>query len=297
MKNELNCAICKSLKIKSLGNYSPRDFKLDNKLPYFKCLDCGHVFSADNPTVELLTQFYNYKFKDGNYQDYTTYHLDKNVEFNNIINKYIKPYLSLESKILEIGCGEGFFLSSLLTNGYNKLFGYDISDYIISKARSRLPKNVTLYDSLNYDLSQILEVDKYDAIFAFDVIEHIYDPRVYINNIYKGLKKEGRILFTTPSADSIANKILGERWPYFLPLEHLNIFSNESMKRILTDVGFKEISLKNKKRFFSLSYGIASLESIYSLNGNLWKIFKYIIKVISKVFKGVNINLGLMICT
>jgi len=105
-----------------------------------------------------------------------------------IANRYISQW----KEIADLGCGQGF-LSDLLKDK-NQVFSYD------------LEKN---YDScILKDLNKDFELEKeFDIIFAIELIEHLENPRHFIRECKKYLKKNGKIIITTPIVDDFKQRL------------------------------------------------------------------------------------------
>lgn len=108
-----------------------------------------------------------------------------------VLKKKLPPFRSF----LEVGCGTGYVLE-----GVNEAFpGLDLfgSEYFeegLAHARARIPNAIfTQLDATRMD-----EVDRYDVIGAFDVIEHIEDDETVLKNLWRALKNNGAVLITVP---------------------------------------------------------------------------------------------------
>ena len=92
--------------------------------------------------------------------------------------------------ILDVGCGQGFFIESLNLNN-KKAFGIDLSKEQIEACKARGLENVACID-----LKDIKE--KYDCITAiFDVLNYLPKGSLkeFLENIYKTLNKNGYFIF------------------------------------------------------------------------------------------------------
>lgn len=101
-------------------------------------------------------------------------------------------------KILDVGCGAGI-LSEPLARLNADVTGLDASDKLI-EAASEHSKEETL--SVNYVCSTIEEhaeqnPEKYDAVVASEIIEHVPDQRAFLHACAKCLKVGGSIFVTT----------------------------------------------------------------------------------------------------
>lgn len=133
---------------------------------------------------------------------------------------------------LEFGCATGAASRILQNHGYNVL-ATDNSSYSISKAKKLNP-------SIKFIKKDIQKENnfgnKFDLVFALDVIEHLEDPQKAIRNVYKLVKSGGMAIFTTP------NDYEHER---NLPT-HINVKKPEEWRKILLATGFKKIIIFQK---------------------------------------------------
>jgi predicted SAM-dependent methyltransferase len=68
---------------------------------------------------------------------------------------------------------------------------------------------------------------KFDAITAWDVLEHVPHPRAFLSACRSLLRPGGFLFLNVPDLDSWEGELLGRRWPLLLP-EHLNYFNNSA---------------------------------------------------------------------
>lgn len=145
--------------------------------------------------------------------------------------KLIRSFKSYGS-LLEIGCGEGRLLNEL--KKYYEISGIDISKFAISKASRLIDKNkLKVMDIENGNLK-----DTYHIIIAFDVLEHLKNPRKTIMKIKKALKKDGIFIFSVPNNFGIFGKIATAILNYF-DKTHVSTFKREHWIKLMKDANFK----------------------------------------------------------
>ena len=147
---------------------------------------------------------------------------------NMIIENSIRKYLpGGRSKIIEVGCGTGFVSSYLKKQGYD-IDCADLSLQGLNYCKKRDAGNsyyqFNLYDALFYE--------HYDAVCAFDVIEHIDDDNLVLQNMNKALKAGGFIFITVP-----ANKKLWSEIDEFS--KHKRRYNMTELKDKIESAGFK----------------------------------------------------------
>ena len=103
-------------------------------------------------------------------------------------------------RILDIGCGSGALLESLASRGYSDLCGVDITP----PARS----NNFRFETCDLDYFRLdHEAETFDLLLAIEVIEHIENPGLWLQEVRRLLKPNGSILISTPNIHSLEARI------------------------------------------------------------------------------------------
>ena len=127
MKGKIHrkCPVCGNSKemdiIKNISFKIPMEYGLPNSFNIISCDDCGFCY-ADTPADE--SAYSNY------YTNYNVYSFDEGLvktEEDQIIDEQMSNFLTLDSKILNIGVGSGKFEKRALRNGYKDIVGIDPS--------------------------------------------------------------------------------------------------------------------------------------------------------------------------
>lgn len=109
--------------------------------------------------------------------------------------KKISP-TSLNTKILDVGCGFGETLALLAREGY-QVTGVDISADAITKAKAAAPEATLLQASA--DKLPLCDGD-FDAVIALDVLEHLPNGGAAVDEMLRVLKSGGLLIVTVPYA-------------------------------------------------------------------------------------------------
>lgn len=100
------------------------------------------------------------------------------------------------STVLDIGCGDGLTLVRLRALGFQHLYGVDVSDAKLARARQKA------LDVENADLHHLPSEDAYfDAIHCRHVLEHAYDPPSALREMFRVLKPGGICYIVVPLPD------------------------------------------------------------------------------------------------
>jgi 2-polyprenyl-3-methyl-5-hydroxy-6-metoxy-1,4-benzoquinol methylase len=126
--------------------------------------------------------------------------------------------------VLEVGCAFGSFVESALKSGVN-IQGIELNSSAVQIAKNNnLPvENIDLGEFANkYPASQ-------DTICSFQVLEHIPQPKDFLELCIKTLKPRGKLIFCVPNAESFL------KYQYNLldmPPHHMTQWSAETFKSL-----------------------------------------------------------------
>jgi len=158
-------------------------------------------------------------------------------QYRFLINKLLPQ--NKESRILDAGCGSGFFLEFLICEGYKNIIGVDVSHEQVECARK---KNLPVIEG---DTIDFLKNNKnFDAIIAFDLIEHLTKDEIidFLFASRKSLKPGGFIILKTGNASSIYGLTMR-----YVAFDHEIGFTEESLRQVLLACGFSDISIDDTK--------------------------------------------------
>ena len=114
---------------------------------------------------------------------------------NELILWALQTYKQNASTFLEVGCGTGFVLSGIAKmDAEMALSGSEIFLAGLSYAAARAPSA----QIMQMDARHVPFVDEFDAIGAFDVLEHIEEDETVLTQLHKALKPGGVLLLTIP---------------------------------------------------------------------------------------------------
>ena len=71
------------------------------------------------------------------------------------------------------------------------------------------------------------------------VIEHIQDPRVTLQQVRRILKPGGKFVLSTPHGDGLLQAIFKKSWIHWHSPYHLHYFSKDSLNVLFKDSGFQ----------------------------------------------------------
>ena len=246
------CAICGADRSTQLypANFSTKDLnpqtfsarRIPDRIHYrlVRCKKCGLVYSNPILASNLLTKLYE--------KSVVTY--EKQVEdlcktywryfmMTSTIRGVASQHLgggrtdSSEVKILEIGCGDGFFLEYLKQCGWTNVLGVEPSRAASLKAPRSLRKRI-----INSILRpNLFTKESFDYICTFQTLDHVIDPNQFLQICWQLLKPGGKMLAINHDADSWSAKLLGEKSP-IIDIEHIYLFNKPTLAAIFAKNGF-----------------------------------------------------------
>jgi 2-polyprenyl-3-methyl-5-hydroxy-6-metoxy-1,4-benzoquinol methylase len=191
-----------------------------------RCLACEFVQVRDEPSPQLLEAIYAaLHLKHAIFRSEAAAGAENERRL-----KLLKRLVPEGASVLDVGCAAGDFLE--IAKGSFLLSGMDISEGAIAVAKSRNPE---LADRLWAGrVEDIAAIDKgpFDAIVLWDVIEHLWDPVSTCRSLLRHLALNGLLVLSTPDSGALAARLMGKRWAFMIPPEHLSLFSQQSFRNL-----------------------------------------------------------------
>ena len=220
------------------------------RLPYFnrmldftivRCRSCRLVYT--NP--RLADHNATYLLHNLDHPEQLEKHARaKKTVFDSALKKIIslqKPFTdNAKPRLLDLGSGSGHFLAHARRRGFD-VRGVEPAPAPAQYARENL--NVPV---INQDLTQVdFPPECFDVITAWDVLEHLGDPRAALDRSLRWLRPGGIFAARFPSPawqkikGLIFHRLLAGTHPAFAPTIHLYFFSPRTFARLARLVGLK----------------------------------------------------------
>lgn len=143
------------------------------------------------------------------------------------------PYSFRGKTVADIGCGAGSFIDhiSVLTD---QIIAIEPTSMYQDSLRSR---GYEVYSYTNEAIA--VRPESVDYAVAFQVIEHVQNPRIFLAEILTLLKPGGTLLIATPNSNDIMMKLLPDEFPrFFFRMVHRWYFDRQSLTRCAIEAGF-----------------------------------------------------------
>jgi 2-polyprenyl-3-methyl-5-hydroxy-6-metoxy-1,4-benzoquinol methylase len=158
----------------------------------------------------------------------------------------LKRYGLTGGKLLEVGCGYGFLLDEA-RQSFEIRVGTELSPSAVERAR---PRADHIYEG---SIDQIPADETFDCIIALHVIEHIYRPGTFLNQLRSHLNTGGKIVIATPDMGSLWRRLMGHYWPSFKLPEHIVFFDERTLSALMEQHGLVNIKRLAYPHAFSIS--------------------------------------------
>jgi 2-polyprenyl-3-methyl-5-hydroxy-6-metoxy-1,4-benzoquinol methylase len=149
--------------------------------------------------------------------------------------KLIRKYKS-NTTLLDVGCGEGFFLFNASKAGYITK-GVELSHDAVEYAKKEFGLDVEIgpLDELQFPENY------FDVVTLWVVLEHVPYPLATLKEACRILKPGGLLAVSTPNIGGVLAKILRRRW-WEIRRVHINQFTTRTLTDIVQNAGFTNVS-------------------------------------------------------
>ncbi len=213
-----------------------------DEVPVARCNRCGLLYQTPRPSDGDLPEMYDEKYYTGagaaagdyTYADERTKGPEVRLKARARLDR-IATFVPVPGRLIEPGCSFGTFLDEARARGWDPV-GVDVSEYAARHCREVL--------SLPVHLCPLEEAPVEDGsarlVHMSEVIEHLPRPREAIRRIARWLEPGGLLVVGTANADSLARRLRGARWGYYMP-GHLVFFGAAGLVRLLREEGFRDV--------------------------------------------------------
>ncbi len=166
----------------------------------------------------------------------------------------VLPRLPDRAGAVDIGTGDGAFLRELLNLGFVDVVGVEPSAAPVAAAD---PLVRPLIRQVGFRPG-LFDPERFRLVTCFQTIEHASDPLDLCREAFRVLKPGGAVVLVAHNRRALSARVLGRKSPIF-DIEHLQLFSRASLRRLLAAAGFEGIDVRPIVNRYPLSYWLRLL--------------------------------------
>ncbi len=173
---------------------------------------------------------------------------------------YFEQLAGSNHDVLDCGCGEGFVAGKLAANS-NRVVGVD---RLVSPSEEASFERYIPGD-LAHGLADVLpqlQGRKFDRVLVMDVLEHLPEPSILLNDCREVLNQNGRLLVSVPNVANLVIRLmlLFGHFDYvdrgILDRTHLRFYTRKTARRLIEQSGYRIIGSKMTIVPLELIFGI-----------------------------------------
>jgi len=234
------CALCGSNHI----SYYHRDHR---GISIFRCGVCGGQFMNPVYSDDHLREYYSHYVGDGFKLGEEESELYCHDYYLSLVERFMA---ASPGRLLDVGTGAGLLLKAAQRRRW-QVVGYDVDPATVQSVGSKL--NVEIRTGRFNEMTW--PADSFDAVIMHHVLEHVKEPRSYLDTIRKLLRPGGILFVASPNLASVSSSL--KRWmekahlrrkrvgAYYDTVHHLCYFSPASLRRLLSQSGFEPLLMRS----------------------------------------------------
>ena len=199
----------------------------------FGCGDCGFRFTSPQPSESWLSELYG-KTEDSYFTPLGEAAPDRQRLYRRVHALALRRGID-QGRVLDIGCGTGEALASWPDRFARH--GVEPSRFAAERARAMARATVHVGDLETASFP----AGFFDVVTAFDVLEHLPDPRRLVLEVGRVLRPGGVFFVETGDITSLNARLAAGHWYYVRLPGHLSFFSPRTLKRLLLETGYHAV--------------------------------------------------------
>ena len=209
----------------------------------FSCGNCGFRFTQNAPSEQEIAPYYqseDYISHSNTKKGFVNraYHIVRNIMLGRK-HKLVKR-LTQGKRLLDMGCGTGYFLNYMKENGYN-VKGVEIDEGARNFGQQQFGVDIVAPDEMMTGSTD----EVFDVITLWHVLEHIYELDAYVTRLKELLHDDGHLIIAVPNRSSVDASHYGPFWAaYDVPI-HLWHFTPDTLTRLAEKHGLELIEINS----------------------------------------------------
>lgn len=225
------CPLCGSKEIVKVFDVMDH-FSSKEVFPLSECRECGFRFTNNFPSEEVIGRYYDspaYISHSDSEKGLTNrmYHLFRGLMIRRKVNLVRRHHKSDHARLLDIGCGTGYFLNAANKKGFT-VCGIEKDEQARVKAITRFGLNVKEEKALFMQ-----EPSSYDVVTLWHVLEHLEKLHESIEKIGEILSPDGTVVLALPNHHSHDAQYYKDKWAAYDMPRHLWHFTPDTLEQLM----------------------------------------------------------------
>lgn len=233
-----SCGICGRTPLRELFLATDTNFRTTGEsFLVARCPQCGVAQTVPRPPSDEMGRYYPPAY-------YPTSELDAG-RYDRQIGRYQRTKVEhlrrhcRSGKILDVGCGMGYFLREAAQRGYGTK-GVEISAEAAALGRSRFGLDIQTGDLDSVQLPDAA----FDAVTFWQSLEHLHAPADALRKAHRLLVRGGILAVAVPNMASVQASLFGPRWYHLEVPRHLYHFDPASLGALAEACGFRVLEVR-----------------------------------------------------
>lgn len=232
----------------------------------FHCKSCKFEFVCPLPSYDEIQKHYNKTRVSKNIKQLVRKSINeiennpnspKRDWFDKILD-IAKNYNNKDNlNILELGSGYGYFVHYANTKGHNAV-GTEVTKKYASSSKGVIKGEILCIEDNQFN--NYFDDNMFDLIYMEHVFEHLFEPNTILERLKPLLREGGTIIISVPNHNSILSRVLGLRWRWTCPPDHLYYYNKDALIRLFNNHDLKILQSWTGDYFFR------SIYQFYSFN-------------------------------
>ena len=224
------CGLCGSASGRELYTTKDRLGNSDECFSILQCDGCGVLRTLPEMSEVELGRFYpdDYWGMPEPTDDWISFSQSDKVQF-------VKQCGLSGGRILDVGCGAGFFLRALDVRTWDR-FGVEVSGVASRKAEAKIGTGHVVTGTLT---GSSWDDSRFDVITFWSALEHTNEPRTNLQKARRLLKTGGTLIVQLPNAASYQAWLFKGNWIALDAPRHRYHFTPTILERLLSETGFQ----------------------------------------------------------
>lgn len=230
------CPLCASTVISA--QMEVKDHSITKEVfELWRCASCDFLFTQDPPVPEEAGAYYQG-------EEYISHSDNQEGVVNKLYHKArdfmlgqkfkLVDRLARGKRLLDYGTGTGYFTDFMVRKGYSAE-GIEIDENARRYGAEKFGISVHAPEALFTGFAD----NTFDVITLWHVLEHLYNPKSYLEKFYDVLSPEGVLVIAVPNHESKDAMSFGPDWAAYDVPRHLWHFSPATMKMMVGLAGFR----------------------------------------------------------